>query len=88
MYVFSTQYSYDVGTYEPQSVLIYLYHNEYFLEVLGFVAASDFGLVASLLGGLLGSLRVSKGSGVDVAAVAYASAFASPKRLQSSPDKG
>ena len=35
-------YKYDVGTYEPQSVLIYLYHNEYFLEVLGFVAASDF----------------------------------------------
>ena len=49
-------YKYDVGTYEPQSELIYLYHED-FLEVQGFVAAS----VAAL-----GSLRVSKGSGVDV----------------------
>lgn len=73
-------YKYDVGTYEPQSELIYLYHD--FLEVQGFVAASvgsDF-VVAASLG--LGSLRVSKGSGVDVAAaVAYASAFASPKLI-------
>ena len=51
---------YDVGTYEPQSELIYLYHED-FLEVQGFVAASVAASVAAL-----GSLRVSKGSGVDV----------------------